>query len=350
MSIVKAISGIEEIPEDFLESAFNCRIQAFKNSGQQAVKKYDKELLFLMKKDCFMKTWEAIPILRLKMFEILCYAIESKVILDGDYFLTTKDAEDVSIDLFEKCAQDTDYISSVVRASLSAKMGDKDSRLKIKPMQEVARLREMKASAVAINHWIELAIPLISKNEDYEELYNSIQKAEGYTVLKNKIIDLSFAKKVIMYDVLDKIADSSPVSLKRTAIENISAILADIQNAIAIKDLNLKLNKSGYYDAKDIPFCSLSRASYLGFDPTGLPKSDLSVLKSEEFKAQELMKKFIGAEDAYCMQKFCEHLSLDSLAWLLPNIAKHNSLVEFVNLRIDKNLGPRAVSRGYYHR
>ena len=51
MSTVKAISGIGEIPEDFLESAFNCRIQAFKNSGQQTVKKYDKELLFLMKKD-----------------------------------------------------------------------------------------------------------------------------------------------------------------------------------------------------------------------------------------------------------------------------------------------------------
>jgi len=348
MSTVKAISGIGEIPEDFLESAFNCRIQAFKNSGQQTVKKYDKELLFLMKKDCFLKTWEAIPILRLKMFEILCYAMEYKVLLDSDFFFTTRDAEDVSIDLFEKCAQDTDYISSVVRASLSAKVGGKDSRFKIQPMQEVARLREMKASAVAINHWIELAIPLISRDEDYEELYNSIQKAEGYTVLKNKIIDLSFTKKVIMYDVLDKIADSSPVSLKRTAIENISAILADIQNAIAIK--GLKPNKSGYYDTKDVPFCTLSRANYLGFDSTGLPKSDLSVLKSEEFKAQELMKKFIGAEDAYCMQKFCEHLSLDSLAWLLPNIAKHKSLVDFVNLRIDKNVGPRAVHLGNYYK
>ena len=341
MSVLEKIKSISEIPEDFMESAFSQKLEYFKNRLHY-YNDYDKTFTFLLCKESFLKTWETFPDLRERMFSVLCYAATNDyIVANSDYYISAKEAKDLSLDIFESCEKNDDYFSSRVRAELSRILKKEDSRFKIDPIKEVSRLKDLKASALAINYWIEISIPLISKDDEYELLYNSVQKAEGYTALKNKIVELSFEKNIIMYDVLDKIAESSPVSLKRTALRNISNILEDIQNAIAIKDRKPD-TRYGFYHRDAVPFETKRYMTYDGFDARYLPKDDIEVLKEKERKAQELMKKFLSAEDWQCMQMFCEHLGLDSLAWLLPNIVKHERLVNFVNDRINNNLGPRS--------
>ena len=334
-NLYSVLSKEIKFPDNFLDELVSGAIQNFLYSETSyANSRYE----WLCTYDNLLKLWDLLPDKRLHLLNIPINAVVRNY---SKYYISKKEGEALLRYMFDSL-KDSKLASDIeVRARISCIYSTSETNpFFLNPKDEAVRLKDLGAEAEGVNKWIKLSISLLKTEEDVESSYNMVVKAPGYTDVKNDILSHALNNDIIVTSILDRIADSSPVSLKRTCIHSISKRIGILYNKIAMG--NIPKGKS-HQSRIVLPFPEYYNSYYV-YDTDIDPSLDKERAVNEIAELEKLLMKFSNVQDGTCLQMVSQVLSLGNLAWLLPNIAKHQRLVEFVKTRIDKSLEPRSMS------
>lgn len=334
-NLYSVLSKEIKFPDNFLDNLVSVSIQNFLYSETSyANSRYE----WLCNYDNLIKLWKLLPDNRLHILNIPINAVQRNY---SKYYISREEGESLLSYMFNDLKDSKSTLDIEARARISCVYSNSEKNpFFLNPKDEAARLKELGAEPEGVNKWIKLSISLLKTKEDVENSYNMVVKAQGYTDVKNEILSHALNNDIIVTSILDRIADSSPVSLKRTCIHSLSKRIGILYNQIKVQDLT---KDKAHQSRTVLPFPEYHSGYYVyGTDIGASLDRDKAV--SEIAELEKLLMKFSNVQDATCLQMVSQVLSLENLAWLLPNIAKHKRLVEFVKERIDKSLEPRSMS------
>lgn len=170
---------------------------------------------------------------------------------------------------------------------------------------EIIKLQENNATQEILINWISLASEKSNDEDLYNFLLSSIKRAPGSTELKVGILSKAFDKEVICEEVIKKIANSAPISLKRVVTQGL---------------------------------CNLSNRLRGKLTPWYKPPTEAEKLNinNKIDKAEALAMLFAATEDRQVIGSLSEGLSIKNLPWILPTASKFPWLVRNIQRRIDK--------------
>ncbi len=333
-SLYSKVSKEIVFPEEILDGILSNFILELVNTE---LTYYREKYGWLITKDNFMKLWKAIPEKRNYLVSVPISAATRNY---HKYYLTKEEGLEVLEVLFKDLENSKISLDISSRARISTCMAERDKNpFYLNPKDEAFRLKELGAEPEGINTWIQMSIKLLKTEEDVESTYNMIAKAPHYTDVKNEVLSHAMMNDIFVESILDKVSQSSPVSIKRTCIEALSKKLGLAQNTIASH--KLKPKKEPYMARDSLPFPEYSTSYYVYRDREYVTDEQLKIALLEQEKLERILMKFANVEDYHCLRLISQHSSMDNLAWLLPNLAKHEQLVSFVQARLDGNLSPR---------
>lgn len=167
---------------------------------------------------------------------------------------------------------------------------------------EIISMMESEGRKPFYNAWIDLASNY-SKDEDlFEFLISNIKREEGATEIKINILNRAFANGVICESSIKKIANSAPISLKRTVVTGLVSAIKQYRTEIRYKH-----------------------------HPVGQEKSVIEKCD----KVENLAMLFAGLNDRHILRELGVSLSVKNLPWILPAAANYPWIVKEIQRRID---------------
>ena len=185
---------------------------------------------------------------------------------------------------------------------------------------EILRLQELEYSDAIVNGWINIASFNSNSDDLYEFLLSRVKRAPGSTEVKTAILARAFEKNIICEEYIKQIAASSPINLKRAAVDGLIRIMSSL-------DYEISSIKYGYgYRYNSAATRDLSHGE----------KAKLLESESKKEKAEALALLFASVEDRSITRNLATHVSIKNLPWVLPAAAKFPWIVKEIQRRIDR--------------
>jgi len=337
-----ALKNIVTFEENFISLFLSEKIREALSTTHYNYVNKSGILYSIINGDTFLPVYEALPCHRMSLINIPIAGCRG-VLNYSDFYFSKERSKEIIEDIIENHKNKIDRISLLTRARIIN--GVSSDIVSISLPEEIERLKAIDVDLGILNEYIsEILKQDRTKHslEYYESLYNSLSRSDGATDTKALILKRAFDSEHIPIDLINKIAISSPQSLKQTVLENLTPIMHMICNSIFVESLSdadfEKVNNTHYKWNTDIPFPSSS------WYKRGTPKDELEAKRAD---IEKLLKKFINVKTSYCLRLLCETLSLESLAWLMPNLKNHKELQDFVNYRIDKEISSQCYDIYY---
>jgi len=185
---------------------------------------------------------------------------------------------------------------------------------------EILRLQETGCSDAIVNGWINVASLHSNSDDLYEFLLSRVKRAPGSTEVKTSILVKAFEKNIICEEYIKQIAESSPINLRRTAVDGLTKIMSSL-------DYEISTIKYGYgYRYSPTSKRDLGQSE----------KAKLLGLESKREKVEALALLFAHIEDRSITRNLAVQVSIKNLPWVLPTAAKFPWVVSEIQRRIDK--------------
>jgi len=168
---------------------------------------------------------------------------------------------------------------------------------------EIIRLGANEKSQIVVNNWIELASSYSNDQDLFEFLLSRIKREPGSTELKVRILNSAFRNHVICETAIKNIAASAPISLRRSVVSGLSAMMNS-------------LRQQRLYSAKT--------------------DKDLKVIAEKLDKIEPLAMLFAALNDRAILRELGYSLSIKNLPWILPAASQHEWIVRDIQNRIDR--------------
>jgi hypothetical protein len=185
---------------------------------------------------------------------------------------------------------------------------------------EILRLQETECSDAIVNGWINVASLHSNSDDLYEFLLSRVKRAPGSTEVKTAILTKAFERNVICEEYIRQIAESSPINLRRAAVDGLVRIMSSLDYEIS----TIRYGYGYHY----------SFASTRNIDQS--EKARLLELESKRERAESLALLFAHVEDRSITRNLAVQVSIKNLPWVLPAAAKFPWIVKEIQRRIDK--------------
>lgn len=144
-------------------------------------------------------------------------------------------------------------------------------------------------------YWFDRFLEKERTAEEYEKVYFSLKRFPGSTELKKKIIHNAVNRDALSLKILEKIAKSSPISLKRKVVLGFSYELK-------------RLNAYSYY-----------KRNSLRYSVPGINSVEEAENKIDELEEKLIL--FAPVVDMRIQEALMDSLSKEKLVWLVPAVS-----------------------------
>jgi hypothetical protein len=152
----------------------------------------------------------------------------------------------------------------------------------------------------SLEYWRDVGLNRSDDPEFFEFAYFSIKRAPGSTELKKQVISHASAKNALSTKIIEAIAKSSPITLKRSIVKELCGELWDLK-----RDINC-------IDRKRI-------GKGLSVEEVEEMKSSL---KESVDKIQEKLILFAPVVDRSVQRNLVENVCKENLVWLVPAVSQ----------------------------
>jgi len=161
-------------------------------------------------------------------------------------------------------------------------------------------------------YWLKKYIKTLKQGDEkaFEELYFSVKRGKGATEVRDFILRKSLEYGALSNKILEKIAKSSPISLRRTIVQWLSADKHDL------------LNRLSY----------MKRNDYNG----GYTDEDFKDMQEKADAIDSKLILFAPIQDMNVQIKLVDVLSKDNLVWCVPAVSSLGS--SWLSSRLEKNM------------
>ena len=334
------VKDIVKIDEKFISEYVSREIREELSKTNYSYINKNSLLFSIINENTFLTIYEALPDHRISLVWLPILGSNRGDNFSEFYFSREKSA-DLLKGVVERYENKVDKVSLSIRAQINR---HKNDILDIDLTKEVSRLKDLKVDLEILNEHIKDVISWDSKTRDlkyYEDVYKSLTRSEGATDAKIAILNKAFATNNVLFDIIDKISISSPPALKQAVVSGLQEIMVKLCNSIFIEDLLPEERKKiinpgrGTYYIEELPF------------PSGkwISNESRADLETKRSSIESILKKFINVKNTKALTTLCELLSLESLAWIMPSLKDTKELQEFVNYRIEGDVGPISYSK-----
>lgn len=152
----------------------------------------------------------------------------------------------------------------------------------------------------SLEYWRKIGLDRSDDPEFFEFAYFSIKRAPGSTELKKEVINRASAKRALSSKIIEAIAKSSPITLKRSIVSQLCGELWDVRRDI--KSIERKMIAKG-----------------LSVEEVEEMKSSL---KESVDKIQEKLILFAPVVDREVQRSLVDNVCKENLVWLVPAVSR----------------------------
>lgn len=267
---------------------------------------------WLINDDSFLGLWNSYPQFRGGLTDLLIHSTPHQqygIRVSSDYATSFLKSLDKS--LFDSTELEANLIRQKIVPQIYSNYDYKS---------EILRLQELECSDAIVNGWINIASLNSNSDDLYEFLLSRVKRAPGSTEVKTGILARAFERNIICEDYIKQIAASSPINLKRTAVDGLIRTMSSL-------DYEISSIKYGYgYRYSSTPVKEL----------TSVEKEKLLSHEAKREKAESLALLFASVEDRSITRNLAAQVSIKNLPWVLPAAAKFPWIVKEIQRRIDR--------------